>query len=134
MDNIPNVALTTVIKAAPDIFLDVYNTCLTERTYPAEQQAAGLPFILSPIVHAGYTGKNVGKIIFNRIEAAVGHLLADNQYGFRKGRSTLDVVNQVIGEGKEAISRVRWERGSKKYCLMAALDAKNAFNVPEQDD
>ena len=73
-------------------------------------------------------GKNLERFIFNRIEAAAGHLLADNQYGFRKGRSTLDAINQVAGKVKEAISGKRWNRGSKKYCLLAALDVKNAFN------
>ena len=72
--------------------------------------------------------KMLERFIFNRIEAAAEHLLADNHYGFRKGRSTLDAINQVAGKVKEAISRKRWNRGSKKYCLLAALDVKNAFN------
>ena len=53
------------------------------------------------------------RFIFNRIETAVGHLLEDNQYGFRKGRSTLDAINQVVDKGKEAISGVRWKRGNR---------------------
>ena len=31
MNNIPNVALKTAIKEAPDIFLDIYNTCLAKK-------------------------------------------------------------------------------------------------------
>ena len=34
MDNIPEVALKTAIKAAPDMFLDIYNNCLAEGTFP----------------------------------------------------------------------------------------------------
>ena len=34
MDNIPNIALKTAIKAAPELFLDMYNTCLAEGTFP----------------------------------------------------------------------------------------------------
>ena len=57
-----------------------------------------------------------------------GHLLADSQYGFRKGRSTIDAINQVVGKGNEAIS-VKWLKdGSKKYCLLVTLGVKNAFN------
>ena len=54
--------------------------------------------------------------------------LVDKQYGFRKGWSTLDAINQVVGKEKEAISGVRWKSGSKKYCLLEAFDVKNAFN------
>ena len=34
MDNIPNVALKAAIKAAPDMFLDKYNNCFAEETFP----------------------------------------------------------------------------------------------------
>ena len=74
------------------------------------------------------SGKTLKRFIFKWIEAATGHLLADNQYGFRKGRSTIDAINQVVGNGKEAISGKRWKGGSKKYCLLVTLDVRNAFN------
>ncbi|CAH2097098.1 unnamed protein product [Euphydryas editha] len=35
LDGIPNIALKAAIKAAPAIFLDVYNNCLTEGTFPS---------------------------------------------------------------------------------------------------
>ena len=41
-------------------------------------------------------GKIFERIIYQRIEAVVDPLLADNQYGFRKGRSTLDAINLVV--------------------------------------
>ena len=34
MDNIPNVALKTAVNAIPETFLDMYNTCLAEGTFP----------------------------------------------------------------------------------------------------
>ena len=61
--------------------------------------------------------------IFNRIEAAVEHLLADNQYGFRNRRSTVDAINQVVSKGTEAITGVRWKYGRKN--ILAVLDVKN---------
>ena len=33
MDNIPNVALRTAVNAIPEMFLDMYNTFLAERTF-----------------------------------------------------------------------------------------------------
>ena len=161
MVTIPNVALKTAIKAAPDMFLDIYNTCLAERIFPERWKRQKLvlssknnkpPDDLSshrPLYMLNKPGKMLEQFIFNRIEAAVGHLLADNLYGFRKERSTLDAIDQVDGKGKEAISGVRWKRGSQKYCLLAAFDAKKAFNsarwkniclaldrlsIPEEDD
>ena len=72
--------------------------------------------------------KTLERFIFNGIEAATGHLLANSQYDFRKWRSTIDAINQVVGKGNEAISEKRWKSGSKKYCLLVTLDMKNAFN------
>ena len=45
---------------------------------------------------------------------ATGDPLADNQYGFRKGRWVIDAINQVVGKGNEAISGKRWKGGGKK--------------------
>ena len=136
MDNIP-MTLKTAIKAAPDMFLDIYNTCLAESTFPEQWKRQSLvllsknnkppddPSSYRPLCMLDTPGKILERFIFNRIEAAVGYYLAGNQYGFRKGRSTLDAINQVVGKGKEAISGVRRERGSKKYCLLVALGGKN---------
>ena len=79
-------------------------------------------------MHTRLCGKTLERFIFNRIEAATRHLLADNQYGLRKGRSIIDAINQVVGKGKEAISGKRWKGGSKKYCLLVTLDVRKAFN------
>ena len=74
------------------------------------------------------SGKTLEPFIFNRIQAATEHLLADNHYGFRKGRSTIDSINQLVGKWNEAISGKRWKGGSMKYCLLVTLDVRNAFN------
>ncbi|GBP06855.1 Putative 115 kDa protein in type-1 retrotransposable element R1DM [Eumeta japonica] len=78
-------------------------------------------------------GKILERIIHQRIEAVVDPLLIDNQYGFRRGRSTLDAINLVVGTAKEAIAGTRWKGGTKKYCLVAALDIKNVFNSADWD-
>nr|XP_034195162.1 uncharacterized protein LOC117611332 [Osmia lignaria] len=48
--------------------------------------------------------------------------LADNQYGFRKGRSTLDAMDKVDGIWQKA-------RKDRRHCLLVLLDVKNAFNT-----
>ncbi|CAB0040336.1 unnamed protein product [Trichogramma brassicae] len=54
--------------------------------------------------------------------------LSDHQYGFRKGRSTINAIENVIATAREAIAGRRWNRGTKKYCAVVTLDVKNAFN------
>ena len=73
-------------------------------------------------------GKILEQIIHGRIEEVTDRQLSDKQFGFRKGRSTLDVIDLVVKTAKEAISGKRWKNGEKEYYLVAALDIKNAFN------
>ena len=68
-------------------------------------------------------GKILERIIHGRIEE-----VSDRQFGFHKGRSTLDAIDLVVKTAKEAISGKRWKNEEKEYCLVAVLDIKNAFN------
>ncbi|KMQ81805.1 reverse, partial [Lasius niger] len=78
-------------------------------------------------------GKVLERIIHRRIEEVAEQHLADNQYGFRKGRSTLDAIDLVVNIARDAISCERWKGRSKMYCLVATLDIKNAFNSTKWD-
>ena len=139
MDNIPNVALNTAVNT-PEMLLDMYNMHASQRepspSDGSDRDLCSCPRATShrmnrhPIAHCAcrFIRKTLERFIFNRIEAAIGHLLADNQYRFSKGRSTLDAINQVVGKGKESISGKRWKGGSKKYCLLVTLNVRNAFN------
>ena len=70
---------------------------------------------------------NLERIIHGRMEGN-DRQLSDKQFGFRKGRSTLDTIDLVVKTAKEAISGTRWKNGEKDYCLVATLDIKNGFN------
>ncbi|XP_015123442.1 uncharacterized protein LOC107045635 [Diachasma alloeum] len=145
LDGIPNIALKAAINAVPGLLLDVYNAYLEEGTFPAkwkQQRLVLLPKGKKPLDEpSSYrplcmldTAENIlERIIHRRIEAAVEPLLADNQYGFRTGRSTLNAIDLVVNTAKEAISGTRWREGTKKYCLVATLDIKNAFNSVKWD-
>ncbi|CAB0027964.1 unnamed protein product [Trichogramma brassicae] len=50
------------------------------------------------------------------------------EYGFRKGRSTTNAIENVIAVARQAVEGKRWHRGTKKYCAVVTLDVKNAFN------
>lgn len=145
IDNIPNIALKSAIRAAPELFLDMYNTCLTEGTFPARWKVQRLvllpkgdkppddPSSYRPLCMLDTAGKILERIILNRTEAAIGHSFENNQYGFRKGKSTIHATNQVVGIAKDAIAGKSWKHGRKKYCILAALDVKNAFNSARWD-
>jgi len=140
MDGIPNIALKTAIRLAPAIFLDMYNACLKEGIFPDKWKWQRLvllpkgkkppdePSSYRPLCMLDTAGKIFERIIHNRIEKVVDPLLAEGQFGFRKERSTLDAINTVVKQAREATAGKRWTRGSKKYCAIAALDVKNAFN------
>ncbi|CAB0039199.1 unnamed protein product, partial [Trichogramma brassicae] len=50
------------------------------------------------------------------------------QYGFRRGRSTINAIENVIATAREATAGKRWNRVTKKYGAVVTLDVKNAFN------
>jgi len=74
------------------------------------------------------TGKLYEWIISNRIEEAMAKektSLADNQYGFRKGRSTIDAIDKVMNVVKDAGEGTIYQR---QLCVLITLDVANAFN------
>ncbi|CAB0036374.1 unnamed protein product [Trichogramma brassicae] len=60
--------------------------------------------------------------------------LSERQYGFRKGRSTIDAIEDVISTARNAVTGRRWFRGTKKYCAVVTLDVRNAFNSARWDN
>ncbi|CAH2092422.1 unnamed protein product [Euphydryas editha] len=145
LDGIPNIALKAAIRAVPSLFLDVYNKCLIEGLFPLKWKQQRLvllpkgkkppeePSSYRPLCMLDTAGKVLERILHRRIEKVVEPLLAGSQYGFRKGRSTLDAIDLVVSTAKEAIAGTRWKGGTKKYCLVATLDIKNAFNSAKWD-
>ncbi|CAB0042385.1 unnamed protein product [Trichogramma brassicae] len=81
-------------------------------------------------------GKILERIICDRLEAFTERPggLSERQYGFRKGRSTIDAIEDVISGAREAIAGKRWYRGTKKYCAVVTLDVRIAFNSARWDN
>ncbi|GBP00327.1 hypothetical protein EVAR_915_1 [Eumeta japonica] len=59
------------------------------------------------------TGEILERMIHQRIKVVVNPFLADNQYGFRKGRSILDAINIVVSTAKDAITRTMERRNEE---------------------
>ncbi|CAB0038657.1 unnamed protein product [Trichogramma brassicae] len=136
-DRVPNSAIKIAIATHPDIFLQVYTACLRTGVFPACWKRQRLALLLKPgkppeepssyrpLCMLDTEGEIVEKIICDRLEATTESPtggLSDYQYGFRKGRSTMNA--NVIATAREAIAGKRWSRGTKKYCAVVTLDVK----------
>uniref|UniRef100_A0ABD2WDW6 Reverse transcriptase domain-containing protein n=2 Tax=Trichogramma kaykai TaxID=54128 RepID=A0ABD2WDW6_9HYME len=141
-DGVPNSAIKIAIATHPDIFLQVYKACVRTSVFPAcwKRQRLVLlpkpgkppeePSSYRPLCMLDDTvGKILERIICDRLENTTESAggLSDHQYGFRKGRSTINAIENVIATAREAIAGKRWNRGTKEYCAMVTLDVKNAF-------
>ncbi|CAB0042472.1 unnamed protein product [Trichogramma brassicae] len=141
-DGIPNSALKIAIAARPDIFLRVYTTCLETGVFPSVWKRQRLflipkpgkppeePSSYRPLCMLDTAGKILERIICERLEAFTERPggLSERQYGFRKGRSTIDAIEDIVSTARYAVAGRRWHRGTKKYCAVVTLDVRNAFN------
>ncbi|CAB0030533.1 unnamed protein product, partial [Trichogramma brassicae] len=126
----------------PNIFLQVYTACLRSGIFPScwkrqrlvllpkPGKPAEEPSSYRPLCMLDTAGKILEKIIRDRLEVITESPegLSDHQYGFRKGRSTTNAIENVIAVARQAVEGKRWHRGTKKYCAVVTLDVKNAFN------
>uniref|UniRef100_A0ABD2WYD8 Reverse transcriptase domain-containing protein n=1 Tax=Trichogramma kaykai TaxID=54128 RepID=A0ABD2WYD8_9HYME len=122
-DGVPNMALKLAIAARPDVFLRVYTTCLETGVFPSSWKRQRLVLLPKP-------GKPPDEP--SSYQRPGG--LSERQYGFRRERSTIDAIEDVISTDREAIAGKRWYRGTKKYCAVVTLDVRNAFNSARWDN
>ena len=83
-------------------------------------------------MYARHGGKLLEKLLKLRLQAAIAAAgdLAPRQYGFRRGKSTIDAVQEVVNAAK---STEQGNHYSRPICLLATLDVKNAFNSVRWD-
>ena len=81
-----------------------------------------------PICLLDTMGKLLKELILQRLRALlVGENgLSESQFGFRKGRSTVDAIRAVVNIATNA----RKETGKRKvFCALISIDIRNAFNT-----
>lgn len=138
-DRIPNAVVKDVVKAYPKVFLNTMQKCLEEGKFPdcwkkqklvlipKPGKASGDSIPYRPICLLDTQGKLFEKIILKRLtkfsEGENG--LSNKQFGFRKGRSTLEAILTVTN--RAMIAR-RKKKGGNRFCGIITLDVKNAFN------
>ncbi|XP_068150177.1 uncharacterized protein [Drosophila tropicalis] len=123
----------------------MYNACLREGTFPSRWKRQNLVLLpkpgkppgeassYRPICLLDTAAKILESLIARRLNKAIeqGGGLSPNQYGFRKARSTIDVISTIVDTARDAISGNRWKGGTKQYCMVVTLDIRNAFNSAE---
>ncbi|CAB0035443.1 unnamed protein product [Trichogramma brassicae] len=142
-DGVPNAVLKIAGATCPDIFLQVFTACMRSEVFPGcwKRQRLVLlpktgkppnePTSFRPICMLDVVGKMLERFICDHLqvftESPSG--LSDRQFGFRRGRSTIDVIVTVVSMAREALRGRRWLGGTKEYCTVVMLDVKNAFNT-----
>lgn len=135
-DMIPNEVLKLVVEEWPEFLLETYNACLRDGRFPncwKEQTLVLLhktgkplnePSSYRPLCMLDSLGKMLEKLIANRLSQQIETQggLSDRQYGFRRGRSTIDAIATVVANAKRS-------QEQKGFCAVITIDVKNAFNT-----
>nr|BAC57902.1 reverse transcriptase [Anopheles gambiae] len=145
LDGIPNAAVKAAILEHTGVFTALYQDCLVNGTFPAAWKRQRLVLIPKPGKPSGVScsyrplcmldalGKVLERLILNRLheflEDPESPRLSDRQYGFRRGCSTIGLIQRVVEAGQRAMSFGRANRRDKRFLLVAALDVRNAFNT-----
>lgn len=133
--NIPSEVIKEIIQQKPDSILPVFNKLASDGYFPAEWKIARLvllrkdnrpldnPSSFRPICLLDVEGKLYEHLLLERLNEELERSggLSPYQYGFRKGRQTIDAVNEVLN-----IARLAAEE--RNLCVLITLDVKNAFN------
>lgn len=140
-DGIPNEVLRTVVKQKPDLVLNAFNTCMKQCTFPDRWKTARLvllhkgpekpiadPASFRPLCMLDSAGKLLERVILKRLN---DHLDAtgqrsQNQYGFRRGSSTVDAIERVLQAAHGAALGATQHRD---ICVVVSVDVSNAFNT-----
>ena len=115
--------------------LDMYNACLKAGYFAPRWKKARLmlvnkdkgqsdsPSSYRPLCTLDTAGKLLETLLRLRLQAAISAAggLAKRQHGFRRGRSTINAVREVV---EAARSTERGNHFSRPICLMATIDVK----------
>lgn len=138
-DMVPAEVLRLMASLRPGILLDLYNTCLTTGTFSDRWKEARLvlipkgkgdpssPSAYRPLSLLDTTGKLYEQLLRPRLTNAIqnGGGLSDQQFGFRRGRSTIGAIQEVVDSFR---ATDRHCHAARPIVLLVTLDVKNAFN------
>lgn len=139
LDGIPNLIVKEVAESYPNYLIDLFNSCFEHSTFPSiwkrqklillpkDNKPLDEPSSFRPICLIDTFGKLLESIICNRLRENVelANGLSDHQFGFRKGRSTVDAIKLLVETARQTINK---RSCLNDYCVVVTLDVKNAFN------
>ena len=140
IDVVPNEILREVTGAYPEILLGAFNSCLREGRFFVDWKKQRLVLLREgnkplgdassyrPICLLDTIRELLEKFILQQLQALLfgENGLSDNQFGFRKGRSTVDAIQAVLNIATNA----RKGTGKRKeFCALIGIDILNAFNT-----
>lgn len=135
----PDFVVKQVAINRPEELKRVFNSCLREGVIPEDRKKGKLvlmrkgkkpldqPSSYRPICLPNTTGKMFERVLKGRLEAhlEITNGLSNRQFGFRKKKSTVDMLSKVM-KLVDAASTGPLRR--KELCGLAVLDVANAFN------
>lgn len=132
LDQIPPEVVKAAVIAEPKAILQVYNKLLMDGYFPTEWKKAKLVLIRKPgsskyrpVCLLDVFGKLFERLIADRLYKEVKGKLYDHQYGFRRGRSTIDAMQEIV----KIVDSIKTKApNNREYCIMATIDIRNAFN------
>lgn len=133
IDRIPPEAVKLLANDRPDLMLTAMNKLLDTQKFPEQWKISRAILILKsgkpmdqpssfrPLCMLNTMSKMLEILIRNRLskELEEGKDLHKQQFGFRKGRSTI----QALGAALEAVQKC-----DTRWCALIAIDVQNAFN------
>lgn len=142
MDGIPTEAVKELVAVAPDLTLNIMNNLLKRQEFPPCWKMAKLVLIhkpgkpyydtngYRPLCIIDVLAKLLEHLVKGRLEAELEDKegIAQNQYGFRKGKSTVQAVNRVMDIAKRQKFRGYDDVRGERWCALLTLDVRNAFN------
>lgn len=138
-DGIPAEVLKLVAGNFPSFLLTMYNACLMEGTFPNRWKVQRLVLIpkgkgdpcaasaYRPLCMLDTAGKLLERMLLTRLQTITEGPsgLSSGQHGFRRGRSTLTAISELIAIYDSAQAR---NHCSRPIVALVALDVRNAFN------
>lgn len=137
-DGIPTEFIKELVKLAPQQLLATMNAVFLQQHFPKSWKRAGLMLLQKPgkpmEVNNSYRplclinslAKLAEHLLKDRLERSLadGRGLSENQYGFRRHRSTIQAIERVLELG----DRQRAGGKGQRWSIMITFDVKNAFN------
>lgn len=137
-NNVTNEHLKVSVEILSSHLCDVFNLCIETCSIPSAWRTSHLKVLYkgkgersSPDSYRGIAlscndFKIFGSILTARLSEFTDRVIPDEQFGFMKGRSTLQAVSSLLESVQEALKR----EGGRKYVVY--IDFKSAFDAVDR--